>query len=77
MFNLATVKGHELLLTSGQVICPAPGYLTIRLNPLPTAQTTKAISELCEHLTTTQTRYPGTDLILRYSLKSKKPTNKN
>jgi len=25
---------------------------------------------LCEHLTATQTRYPGTDLILRYEVKT-------
>ena len=39
-------------------------------SPLPTRRATKAIAELCEHLTATQTRYPGTDLILRYEIKT-------
>ena len=30
-----------------------------------------AIAELCEHLTATKTRYPGTDLILRYEVKTR------
>ena len=29
-----------------------------------------AIAQLCEHLTATKTRYPGTDLILRYEVKT-------
>ncbi|WP_207346458.1 helix-turn-helix domain-containing protein [Arthrobacter sp. E3] len=68
---------RSVLSASGDIDTTTDGYLTIRLNPLPTARATKAISELCEHLTTTQTRYPGTELILRYTIKNKKPTNKN
>ncbi len=30
-----------------------------------------AIAELCEHLTATETRYPGTDLVLRYEVKNR------
>ena len=30
-----------------------------------------AITQLCEHLTATQTRYPGTDLTLRYEVKTR------
>jgi hypothetical protein len=41
------------------------------LDPLPTRRATKAITELCEHLTATKTRYPGTDLILRYEIKTR------
>ena len=37
----------------------------------------KAIAELCAHLTATQTRYPGTELILRYTIKNTKQANKN
>lgn len=47
------------------------GVLTVRLDPLPTARATTAIAELCEHLTATQTRYPGTDLVLRYEVKTR------
>jgi len=39
------------------------------LDPLSTRRATTAIAELCEHLTATKTRYPGTDLILRYQIK--------
>jgi hypothetical protein len=52
-------------------IDPGDGVLTVRLDPLPTARVTAAIAELCEHLTATQTRYPGTDLVLRYEVKAR------
>jgi hypothetical protein len=42
------------------------------LDPLPTRRATTAIAELCEHLTATHTRYPGTNLILRYEIKSRR-----
>ena len=45
--------------------------LTVRLDALPTRGATTAIAELCEHLTATQTRYPGTDLVLRYEVKTR------
>ncbi len=56
---------------SGDIDPTEPGYLTIRLDPLPTQAKTQAIAELCDHLTTTQTRYPGTALTLRYEIKPK------
>ena len=37
----------------------------MRLDPWPTRRATTAIAELCGHLTATQTRYPGTELVLR------------
>ena len=43
----------------------------MRLDPLPKQRATTAIAQLCEHLTATQTRYPGTDLILRYEIKTR------
>ena len=43
----------------------------LRLDPLPTRRATTAIAELCEHLTATKPRYPGTDLILRYEIKTR------
>src|SRR5665647_1766423 len=36
-----------------------------------TRRATTAIAELCEHLTATKTCYPGTDLILRYEIKTR------
>ena len=70
----ANHEAHVLVrqaLTSSGDIDPRDGVLTVRLDPLPTGRATAAIAELCEHLTATQTRYPGTDLILRYEVKTR------
>ena len=52
-------------------------YLTIRLDPLPARRATAAICELCDRLMATETRYLGTDRILRFEIKNKEtiPTN--
>jgi hypothetical protein len=50
---------------------PGDVTLTVRLDPLPTERATTAIAQLCEQLTATQTRYPGTNLILRYEVKTR------
>ena len=70
----ANREAHALIrqaLTGSGDIDPRDGALTIRLDPLPTRRATTAIAELCEHLTATKTRYPGTDLILRYEIKNR------
>ena len=67
-------EAHNLArqaLTGSGDIDPRDGFLTVRLDPLPTRRATTAIAQLCEHLTATQTRYPGTDLVLRYEVKSR------
>ena len=61
---------RQVLTASGDIDPTTPGVLTIRLDPLPTRRATTAIKELCEHLTATETRYPGTDLTLRYEIKT-------
>jgi hypothetical protein len=61
-------------LTGSGDIDPDNGTLTVRLDPLPTQRATTAITQLCEHLTATNTRYPGTDLILRYQVKTRPHT---
>jgi len=61
--TLVAVKSRGLTRT-------CDGVLTIRLDPLPTQRATTAIAQLCEHLTATQTRYPGTNLTLRYEVKT-------
>jgi hypothetical protein len=69
----ANHEAHTLIrqaLTGSGDIDPGDGVLTVRLDPLPTQRATTAISQLCEHLTATKTRYPGTDLILRYEVKT-------
>jgi len=70
----ANHEAHTLIrqaLTGSGDIDPHDGFLTVRLDPLPTQRATTAIAQLCEHLTATQTRYPGTDLILRYEVKTR------
>ena len=69
----ATAEAHTLarqaLATSGD-IHPGHDTLTITLDPLPTRRATTAIAELCNHLNATATRYPGTDLTLRFAVKN-------
>ncbi len=67
----AHTLARHVLTHPGDIDPGIDGYLTVRLDPMPTARATTAISELCEHLTATQTRYPGTDLILRYEIKTR------
>jgi hypothetical protein len=66
-------QAHTLIrqaLTGSGDIDPHDGVLPIRLDRLPTQRATTAITQLCKHLTATKTRYPGTDLILRYEVKT-------
>ena len=51
-------------------IRPADGELLIRLDPLTAPRRTQALAALCDQLTAAGTRYPGTDLVLRYEVKS-------
>jgi len=70
----ANHEAHTLIrqtLTGSGDIDPGDGVLTVRLDPLPTQRATTAIAQLCEHLTATQTRYPGTNLTLRYEIKTR------
>ncbi len=79
-YKRADQEAHALmrqaLNQTGDIDTTDPGYLTITLNPLPTKAKTAAIKELCAHLTSTETRYPGTQLILRYKINnhSQQPT---
>ena len=61
---------RQVLASSGDIDPSTEGVLTIRLDPLPTRRATAAIAQLCQHLTATATRYPGTDLTLRYEIKT-------
>ena len=67
----AHTLARHVLTHSGDIDPGVDGVLTVRLDPMPTARATAAIGELCEHLTATGTRYPGTDLILRYEIKTR------
>jgi transposase len=59
---------REALQASGD-ITPADGTLHIRLDPLSAPRRTRALTALCQQLSTTQTRYPGTSLTLHYEVK--------
>jgi transposase len=63
---------REALTASGD-IHPGPGQLLIRLDPLTAPRRTQALAALCERLNQTASRYPGTDLILRYEVKPHHP----
>jgi transposase len=59
---------REALAASGD-ICPGPGHLLIRLDPLTAPRRTQALAALCEQLNQAGCTYPGTDLTLRYEVK--------
>jgi transposase len=74
-YSRAADEAHTLIRTalagSGDIIPdPANNTLHIRLDPLPAPRHTAAIAELCQVLNDTNTVYPGTNLTLRYSIKS-------
>ena len=60
----------EALTASGD-ICPSNGQLLIRLDPLTAPRRTQALAALCDQLTAARARYPGTNLVLRYEVKSR------
>ncbi len=59
---------REALVSSGDII-PGDNQLLIRLDPLTAPRRTHALTALCDQLTQARTRYPGTDLVLRYEVK--------
>jgi hypothetical protein len=59
---------REALTLSGD-IQPGDGELIIRLDPLTAPRRTQAIAALCDQLNQATSRYPGTDLVLRYEVK--------
>jgi hypothetical protein len=61
---------RETLTASGD-ICPGNGHLLVRLDPLTAPRRTQALAALCDQLTATGARYPGTSLVLRYEVKSR------
>ena len=65
----AFTLARKVLTHTGDIDPRVEGELTIRLDPMPTARETAAVAELCDHLTATQTTFPGTDRVLRYHIK--------
>ena len=74
-YKRANQEAHALMRQifnqKGDIDTTTPGYLTITLDPLPTKAKTAAAAQLCEHLTNTTTYYPGTNLILKYTIKNR------
>ncbi|MGH8827135.1 MAG: putative transposase, partial [Jiangellaceae bacterium] len=62
---------RQALTHTGDIDPTRDGVLTVRLDPMPTARATAAIAELCQHLTATNTTYPGTNLTMRYQIKTR------
>lgn len=69
--NEAHALVRKILTQPGDIDPSVPGYLDITLDPIHTGRETKAAAELCEHLTATETRFPGTDRILRFAIKDR------
>ncbi len=68
----ATDEAHtlaRLVLNHPGDIDPRAPVLAITLDPMPTRRQTRAVAELLEHLTATATVFPGTDRVLRYTIK--------
>ena len=63
-----TPSSGEALHASGDITIHG-STLHIRLDPLSAPRRTRALAALCEQLTTTTTRYPGTRLVLHYEVK--------
>jgi hypothetical protein len=61
---------REALAISGD-IRPGPGELVVRLDPLTAPRRTQALAALCDQLNQAGACYPGTDLVLRYEVKSR------
>lgn len=70
----AHTLARQVLSRSGDIDTSDPRYLTVRLDPPRTPQVAETIGELCQRLTATRTRYPGTALILRFEIKGSRLT---
>ncbi len=64
---------REALTASGDII-PGNAILRVRLDPLTAPRRTRALAALCDQLNAASTRYPGTDLVLRYEVKDHRGT---
>lgn len=59
---------HEIFSQSGDLQVQGD-HLYVRIRPLSAPRRTRALAALCEELTATETTYPGTELVLVYSVK--------
>ena len=59
---------REAFRDAGDLRC-ADGRLEVRLNPLSAPRSTRALAALCELLNDSETTYPGTELVIHYSVK--------
>ena len=59
---------REAFRDAGDLRC-ADGRLGVHLNPLSARRRTRAVAGLCELLDDTNTAYPGTEMVIHYSVK--------
>ncbi len=64
-FRRRAVARARFVPPVGQV---AADHLQVRLNPLSAPRRTRALAAPCDQLNQTESRYPGTDLVLLYSV---------
>ncbi len=63
---------HNALATAGDIQLTA-GELHVALQPLSSPHRTKALAALCEQINQTRTRFPGSKLPLRFTVKPEPP----
>ena len=59
---------REALTVAGDLHLPG-GRVHVTLNALSAPRRTRALTAICEQLNDTETLYPGTDLIMPYTVK--------
>ena len=65
---------QSALATSGDLTI-SDGTLTVSLDPLSSLHRTKVLAEVCDELTATRTRFPGSGLLLRFQVKPLPPSS--
>ena len=58
----------QTVLQSTATLEPTDQELRVTLSPLSSAHRSQAVAALCENLNTTETRFPGTDLRMRFAV---------
>lgn len=75
-YSAKRTKAHDLvhpfLKQSAELDPRADGFVEVVFDPIPTGRDSKALDEVCELLTATETVFPGTDRVLCYRVKSGK-----
>jgi hypothetical protein len=65
---------RPIITAAATSVQPASDVLTVRLGSLSPGRAATAVAELGHYRTATETRYVGTDLVLRYEVDTRPPT---